>query len=91
LPFCFQCFCSFSILQSACLSVCICVLLSIYGSTALRWALAAFSLFLIFYTVGRGSACRKATTYTQNNINSHKYSCLKWDSNPRSQCLSGRR
>jgi hypothetical protein len=36
-----------------------------------------------------GSARRKAATYTTQN--KRKYQCLEWDSNPRSQCLSGRR
>jgi hypothetical protein len=41
-----------------------------YGSTALCWALAAFSVSLSYTQsvglLGRGSACRKAATYTQN-------------------------
>jgi hypothetical protein len=44
-----------------------------YGFTALCWALAAFTVSL-FYTqsvglLGRGSARRRAATYTQGNTN----------------------
>jgi hypothetical protein len=54
---------------------------SVCGSTARCWALDG------------GSARRKAATCTQDstNLNEYRHSCLKWDSNPRSQCLSGRR
>jgi len=39
-----------------------------------------------------GSARRKATTYTgQHNADIHAHPCLERDSNPRSQCSSGRR
>jgi hypothetical protein len=31
------------------------------------------------------------TGQNKHRINAHKHPCLKWDSNPRSQCLSGRR
>jgi hypothetical protein len=27
----------------------------------------------------------------KHRINAHRHPCLEWDSNPRSQCLSGRR
>jgi hypothetical protein len=41
------------------------------------WALASFSVLLVLYTVGRTQA--------------HKHPRLRRDSNPRSQCWSGRR
>jgi hypothetical protein len=55
--------------------------------------------FLNLHTVGRTpwtgkSSSREAATYTQNNtnrINAYRHPCLVWDSNPRSQCSSGRR
>jgi hypothetical protein len=42
----------------------------------------------------RDQPCHKAATYTErhkNRINADRYLCLEWDSNPRSQCLSGQR
>jgi hypothetical protein len=44
--------------------------------------------------LGRGSARRKAATYTgqhKHKINADKYPCLEWDSNPGSQRSSERR
>jgi hypothetical protein len=53
--------------------------------------------FLSLYTVSRpswtGSTHRKAATFTQNTTNTectHRHSCVEWDSNPRSQCSSGK-
>jgi hypothetical protein len=71
---------------------------SLYGSTALCWALAAFSVSSSFYTVGRtpwtGDLPSQGrylhTGQHRQRINADKYPCLKWDSNPRSQCLSER-
>jgi hypothetical protein len=44
-------------------------------------------------SLDRGSTRRKAPTYRQdktNRIKAHRHECLEWDSNPRSQCSSGR-
>jgi hypothetical protein len=55
-----------------------------------------FSLFII-YTVGRISwtgdqqLSTHRTTQIQNKRLQHRYPCLEWDLNRRSQCLSGRR
>jgi hypothetical protein len=43
-----------------------------------------FFSFIIFFTqtlvlLGRASARRKASTYTQNNTNTHRHPCLDWD------------
>jgi hypothetical protein len=55
-------------------------------------ALAASFSFLILYTVGRtpwtGEQPAARPLPTQNK---RKHLCLEWDSNPRSQCLRGRR
>jgi hypothetical protein len=74
------------------------IYLSIYGSTDLCRTLAAFQFLNLFTQSvglhGRGSARRKAATcaqYNTNRIKAHWHPCLEWDSNPRSQCLSGRR
>jgi hypothetical protein len=65
----------------------------IYSSTALwLWQLFQFRDFL--HSLDGGSARRKAATCTKHNtnrINAYRHPCLKWDSNPRSQCSSGRR
>jgi hypothetical protein len=68
--------------------------LSNYGSEALCWALVLFVSFLIFYTVGRTpwmeiSSLQGLYLHTgqhKHRINAHRHPCLKWDSNPRSQC-----
>jgi hypothetical protein len=73
--------------------------LSIYGSTALCWALAAVSVSWSFTQsvglLGRGiSPSQDRSLHTEQHkhrINSHRHSCFKWDSNPRSQYLSERR
>jgi hypothetical protein len=42
----------------------------------------------------RDKLCRKAATYAgqhKHRRNAERYRCLEWDSNPRFQCLSGRR
>jgi hypothetical protein len=84
---------------SVCLPVCLAV--SVYLSIYLSMALQSFLLhlgrffsFLILYTVGRNPwtgdqpVGRPRPTH---RIKAHRHSCLKWDSNPRSQCLSERR
>jgi hypothetical protein len=64
-----------SVCLSVCLPVCLSVYvyISIYGSRALCWSLAAFSVSWYFIQsvelLARGSARRKAVTYTQNNTN----------------------
>jgi hypothetical protein len=61
-----------------------------YLSMALQplWALAAFFQFLNLYTVGGTPWTRdQPATYRQDHTNT----CLEWDLNPQSQCLSGRR
>jgi hypothetical protein len=70
---------------------------SIYASTALCWALAAFSVSWSFYTVGRTlglgiSPSQGRYLHTgqhKHRIKALRHPCHKWDSNPRSQCLSG--
>jgi hypothetical protein len=65
-----------------------------YGSTALCWAAAAFSVFLILYTdgmtplTGYHPVARPLPTH---RINAHIHPCLEWDSNPRPQRSSERR
>jgi hypothetical protein len=68
-------------------------------STGLCWTLAAFSFSWSFYTVGRtpwtgDQPVARPLLYTEQhriNAHRHRHPCLKWDSNPWSQCLSGRR
>jgi hypothetical protein len=58
-----------------------------------------FLSFLIFYTINSTpwmgvSPLQGRYLHTgqhKHRINTHIHQCLKWDSNPRSQCLSGRR
>jgi hypothetical protein len=77
----------------------ICLYISIYGSTALCWALAAFSVSWSFtQSVGlleRGISPSQGhylhTEQHKHRRNAHRHPCLEWDSNPRSQCSSGRR
>jgi hypothetical protein len=72
---------------------------SIYGSTALFLDLGRFFSFLIFYTVGRTpwtgdqpvARPLPAHRTAQTRKKAHKHPFVKWDSNPGSQCLSGRR
>jgi hypothetical protein len=58
------------------------------------------TLFLSLHTVGRTpwtgdqSVAMPLPAHTEqqkHRINSHRHPCLKWDSNPRSQCSSVRR
>jgi hypothetical protein len=59
-----------------------------------------FQFLFLFYTAGRTPwrgdqpvtrpIPTHRTTQTQNKLTC-KHQCLKWDSNPRSQCLSGQR
>jgi hypothetical protein len=64
--------------------------------------LGQFFSFLIFYTVDRTPStgdqpiakplpAHRTTGQHKHRINAHRHSCLKWDSNARSQSLSGRR
>jgi hypothetical protein len=70
-----------------------------HGPTALCCALTAFSVSSPFtQTVGLlgRRICPSQgrflhTRHQKHIINAHGHPCLKWDSNPRSQCLSGRR
>jgi hypothetical protein len=76
--------------------------ISDYISMVLRpfvcpWPICSFS---IFYTTGRtpwtGEIIQSQGRYLhtghhKNWTNAHRQPCLKWDLNPRSQCLSGRR
>jgi hypothetical protein len=73
--------------------------LSISGSTALCCAVAPFSVLWRFTQsvglLGREISPSQGrylhTGHHKHRINTHRHPCLKWDSNPRSQCLSGRR
>jgi hypothetical protein len=70
-----------------------------YGSIAICWALAAFSVSWSYtqsvWLLGREiSPSLGHYVYTgkhKQRINARKHPCLEWDSNPRSQCLSERR
>jgi hypothetical protein len=84
------------------LSVCLSVRPSVHPSIYLRlyspcgpWPLFQF---VNLYTVGRtpwmgnqpvASLCLHAEQH-KHRINAHRHPCLEWDSNPRSQCSSGR-
>jgi hypothetical protein len=50
-----------------------------------------FLSFLICYAVGflEWRICLSEGLCTQGRTNTHRPPCLEWDSNPRSQCLSG--
>jgi hypothetical protein len=68
-----------------------------YGSTTLRWALAAFSVSWActssVHTLEREISPSQGLylhTEHKHRINAHRHPCLDWDSNPRPQCLSGR-
>jgi hypothetical protein len=67
-----------------------------YISMALQplWALAVFCTQSIGL-LGRGISPSQGrylhTEQHKHRINAHRHACLKWDSNPRSQCSSGRR
>jgi hypothetical protein len=73
--------------------------LSLYGSTALCCALAAFSVSWSFAQSvrlpRRGISPPQGrylhTWQHKHRINANRHSCLKWDWNPRSKCLSERR
>jgi hypothetical protein len=63
------------------------------------WQLFIFS-FAILYTVGRTpwtgdqQVARPLPTHTgqlKYRIKAYRHPCLEWDSNPRPQCISGRR
>jgi hypothetical protein len=68
-------------------------------STALFWALAGFSVSCTFTQsvelLGRVISPPQGrclhTWQHKHRINAHRHPCLEWDSNPRSQCLSGRK
>jgi hypothetical protein len=72
--------------------------LSIYGSRALCWGLCRFFSFLSHTQsvrlLGRGISPSQGrylhTGQNKHRINAHRYPFVEWDSNPRSQCLSGR-
>jgi hypothetical protein len=61
--------------------------------------LGRFFSFSIFYTVDMipwlgispSQGRYLPTERHKHRINAHRHPCLKWDSSPRSQCLSGRR
>jgi hypothetical protein len=75
------------------------VYLSICGCTALYWTLATCSVSWSFTQsvglLGRGISPLQGrylhTEQPKHRINAHRHPCLKWDSNPRSRCFSGRR
>jgi hypothetical protein len=86
-----------SIYLSICLSLCLSIYL--YGSTALFPALAAFSVSWFFtqsveplgWEISPSQGRYLHTGQHKHRINAHRHSCLKWNSNSRSQRLSGRR
>jgi hypothetical protein len=71
---------------------------SIYGCTVLVDLGRFFSLLIYTQSVGllgRGISPSQGlclhTEQHKHRINTHRYPCLEWDSNPRYQCSSGRR
>jgi hypothetical protein len=67
--------------------------LSIYGSTALCWALSAFLVSWSFTQsvalLGRGISPSQGR-YLHTGLHKHRINaCLEWDSNPGPPCLSG--
>jgi hypothetical protein len=74
------------------------ICLYIHGSTALVDPSCLFS-FLIYTKLvgllgGEISPSHGRYLYTgqhRHKINAHRHQCVEWDSNPLSQCLSGRR
>jgi hypothetical protein len=78
-----------------CLSTCLSIYLSIYDSTALVDLGRYFSLLIYTQSVrllGRGIRPSQGRYLrTEQHTHTHRYPCLKLDSNPRSQCVSGRR
>jgi hypothetical protein len=72
--------------------------LSVYGSTGLVDLGRFFSFLIHTHLVGlfgRGIGPSQGrylhTEQHKHRINAHRHTCLEWDSNPRSQCSSGRR
>jgi hypothetical protein len=71
--------------------------ISIYGCTALCWTLTVFQFLVLLYSrwdaLDGGWARREGrylhTDQHKHRMNIDRHSCLKWDSNPRSQCSSG--
>jgi hypothetical protein len=84
---------------SVCLSAYLSIYLFIYGSTALCWTLVAFLVSKSFTQsvglFGRGSSLSQGrylhTGQHKHRIKTHRHLYLTWDSNPRFQCLRGRR
>jgi hypothetical protein len=87
---------------SHCMAYCLTYYLSIYLSIYLSnyiWlyrpllGLGRFFSLLIFYIVGRthwtGISRSKGCYLHKHRINTHRYPCLEWNSNPRSQRPSG--
>jgi hypothetical protein len=81
--------------------LCSFVYLSIYLSMALQplWILACFFSFLIHtcsvglleWGISPSQCCYLYTEQHKHRIKAQRHPCLEWDSNPRSQCSSGRR
>jgi hypothetical protein len=77
----------------------LCMYVCIYGSTVLLLDLGRFFSFFIHTQsvglLGRGISPSQGrylhTGQQKHRINAYGHPCLKWDSNPRSQCLSGRK
>jgi hypothetical protein len=78
------------------------IYLSIYLSMTLQTFVRPWLLYLVldFFTqsiglLGRGISPLQGrylhTGQHKHRINAHRYPCLEWDSNSRSQCLSERR
>jgi hypothetical protein len=87
-------------LRYVCLSICLSIYLPTYLSMVLQPFVGPWPLFqfLNSYTVGRAPwmgdepVARPLHAHsTAQRINTHRHPCLKWYSNPRSQCLSERR
>jgi hypothetical protein len=75
------------------------IYLSIYGSTApflnfgrfsISWSFTQ-SIGLLELGISPSKGRYLHTGQHKHRINIHRHPCLEWDSNPRQQCLSGRR
>jgi hypothetical protein len=81
------------------LSIYLSIHVSIFGSTAFCWTLSAFPVSWSFTQsvghLGQGISPWQGrylhTGQYKQSINAHRHPCLKSDSNPSSQCSSGRR
>jgi hypothetical protein len=78
-----------------CVCVCVCILYIYIWLCSPLLDLDRYFSFLIFYTVSRtpwtGDQPVARSLPAHRTAHKHRHPCLEWDSNPRSQCSSGRR